>query len=315
MPLVNRDGVPYTGADAFKFLQMLRNGGFKTDQPSHKFSTTFGPKILKEPGQKGLKDPGSQKSIVDVLKQKHELSTNIGESYREHNRKDGSKDALFDLGRYAAFKSGAVFIGPDLKGLDGVVRKVMNFKPGKERGYEGNYALMKDEVRITLAADSQKVYNEACDVMRAVCNAANGLSFIKDKSRDHTKDPCGYSDTNMVVRLPNGEPGEVQINVRAILFGKMSEKDYVEQLGGDKADYMQLKMRYGIEGGLGHLFYEIYDRYCVGTPEGALAARLSTRYYAILRSYPNINLLDRQKLIEEIKAYKQLDKVKDYFKH
>ena len=41
-----------------------------------------------------------------------------------------------------------------------------------------------------------------------------------------------------------------------------------------------------IEGGLGHGFYEVFDRVSKGRPNGELAASLSKRYYGILRTHP-----------------------------
>ena len=289
--LLNTNGVPYTDADAGRFLQMIADGAYDAVAPTAKFTTTHG------------MQSGPQKSIEEVLKQKLELSTNIKKSYDEHKRANGTQDALFELGRFVAFKTGAGFVPGTLKGWDGVIRKTMDFDEG---GYKGNYQKMKDEVRMTLVGENAGMYKDICLYMRMFCKPRNKMSFIKDSPRDPNVDPCGYSDTNMVVELPNKQPGEVQVNNRAVLYGKMGKESFCRDLGVRNDEYMMLGAKYGIEGGLGHAFYEIYGRVSKGRPNGDKAAALSKRYYGILRSYPVINVADRIKLVEEIKEFKKV---------
>ncbi len=66
------------------------------------------------------------------------------------------------------------------------------------------------------------------------------------------------------------------------MFGKMTKGDFCRDLGVTEDAYHQLFMQYGIEGGLGHIFYEIYRVDKTG-PNGLEAARLSTLYYSLLR--------------------------------
>lgn len=76
------------------------------------------------------------------------------------------------------------------------------------------------------------------------------------------------------MKLPNGQLGEVQVNNRPVLYGKMSKKDFC-------------KASYGIEGGLGHSLYEIWQKNFEG--RGKTAADLAKRYYGTLRSFPRTN--------------------------
>ena len=313
--LLNYYGGPYTGSDAIRFLKMLREGAFNTMGPA-------GPRDAGKPttghGMKPLKPGEQQMSLQQVVAQKLALSTAIKTSFDQHKRKHGTQDALFELGRYVAHKTGAIFVPGPLKSYARVMEKVLDFaikeENGKqERGYEGNYGKVKDEVRLTLVGDDMNTYAAACDVMRTVCNAGNGLSFIKNTTRDPALDPCGYSDTNMVVKLPNGQPGEVQVNNRAVLYGKMSKKDFCNNLGVPENDYAMLEASYGIEGGLGHALYEIWQK--DKGPRGKLAADLAKRYYGTLRSFPRVDGAARTTLVGELSQFSAAKENAIFFAH
>ncbi len=304
-------GKPYTHADAVWFIEMLSFGAF--DNPSHK------PKAWSGAGQKAIPEGGHQKRLVAVLRQKKELSDAIKRSFDEHKRAGGTMDALFELGRYVAFTSGTIFVPGPLKTMSRLMGKLMDFsgemKDGKhERGYEGDYSRVKDEVRLTLVGIDSTKYMIACDVMKSiVSNPAYGMSFIKNVTKDPALDDCGYSDTNMVIKLPNGEPGEVQVNSKAVLFGKMSKREFCQQIGVSGGDYWILGKKYGVEGGLGHPLYEIFREN--QTERGRLAASLSKRYYNVLRAFPHGDAEDRKKLVGELAAFRKAKENARYFAH
>lgn len=311
--LLNMLGKPYTDADAARYLEMLSRGAYLNPDHKQKSSSTFGLTAVPEDGH--------QKRLTQVLRQKIELSNSIKKSYDEHKRSGGSKDALFELGRYVAYQTGASFVPGPLKGLDGVIRKVMDFTTKRDpatgaildKGYQGNYAGMKDEVRMTLVADDKNTYTKACiKVKEVVDGVGSGMMMMKNNPRNPDDDPCGYSDTNMVVRLPNGEPGEIQVNQRAIIYGKMADYAFREQLQVSHDEYMRLAMNYEIDGGMGHVFYEIY-RVAPESDNGTMAAKLSKRYYNVLRTYPLKAGSECRDLAHEINEFRALPEIERVF--
>lgn len=311
--LMNSDGKPYTGVDAVRFLTMLREGAYNPMGPVGKGGWS------KPTTSHGMTPVGDkQMSVKDVVARQVLLRAAIKNSYDEHTRKLGTQDALFDLARYVAFKSGAVFVPGPMKTFERMLEKVMDYKVKvvngkKERGYEGDYGKVKDEVRCTLVGDDAATYAAACDVMRAVCHAGNGLSFIKNNTRDPNLDPCGYSDTNIVVKLPNGQPGEVQINNRAVLYGKMAKQKFIYEVGVPEREYAMLEAGYGIEGGLGHALYEIWQKNFAGTSQRA--GELGKRYYGLLRAYPRVDPGARAQLVRDLDEFKAKPELAGFFTH
>jgi hypothetical protein len=140
--------------------------------------------------------------------------------------------------------------------------------------------------------------------IEAVCVPSNGLTLIKNEEAlpgapgNRPKDnPCGYSGLNLVVRLSvggesgmtgwnfpaltSGWPGEIQANIPAMMYGKMSEKNLCSIF--DQEGYDSLKSELDIEGGISHVFYEIWREDRTG-PNGLAAAALGGRYHDYLRN-------------------------------
>jgi hypothetical protein len=108
------------------------------------------------------------------------------------------------------------------------------------------------------------------------------MSLKKNDVLIADRNPCGYSGATIVAVLPNKRFGEVQVNVRSLMYGKMSQGDFCRDLRVSTDAYARLRTRYGVEGGLGHAFYEVW-RVDKQGPNGLEAARLSTLYYSLLR--------------------------------
>jgi hypothetical protein len=141
--------------------------------------------------------------------------------------------------------------------------------------------------------------------------ALNGkmrVSFKKEAETIAEKDDCGYSGTNLVINLPNGEYGEVQINVPTIMYGKMAQKDYMAQLRETPDGYEKLKSEYGLPGGYGHVLYELY-RVGKGSPRSIAAASLSKEYYGLLRLAPNAPRQACQEWKDAVNAFRRSDPV------
>lgn len=155
------------------------------------------------------------------------------------------------------------------------------FKVNKD--YGGDWYELKDVVRMTLVARNETELQCARAAIEKICRASNGMGVIKNSTTTADKDPCGYSGLNLVVRLKNGYLGEIQVNFPEILYVKMSEASFRRNLGDN--EYLRIKTLYGIEGGLGHLLYEVY-RVAPLSDNGKYAALLSKDYYAFFRGAP-----------------------------
>src|SRR5262245_5754766 len=162
------------------------------------------------------------------------------------------------------------------------------YGPIKERGrgiekvmgeYGGEWHELKDVVRMTIIAPTMKELRDAQANIRELCTIQYKMSIIKDTEIFANVHPCGYSGLIIVVRLPNGRPGEIQVNIPEIIYGKEKEKIARPGLG---SKYFEIKGKFMLEGGYHHILYEIYR----AAPFGAIgkeAAKVSKMYLDYLR--------------------------------
>lgn len=221
---------------------------------------------------------------------------------------EASNDALEAVA--AQIKNGLdckIAHGP-LKTLESASRKVAD-------DYNGDWYDLKDAVRVTVIAtnngqltgvDPAALVNVKQKVL-SVCVPSNGLSLIKNaEAVPGTADnPCGYSGLNFVVRLggdgdTGGWPGEIQANIPAIMYGKMSQDDLCKIFRQD--GYDSIKAELAIEGGISHVFYEAW-RVNRTNDLGASAAALGTRYHDYLRN-SRTRGAGKAQLVEDIKKFR-----------
>ena len=100
-----------------------------------------------------------------------------------------------------------------------------------------------------------------------------------------------------------GRTAEIQVNTYDLLYGKMSQEDYVAMFG--PARWKECETRFGVEGGLGHLFYEDY-RVDKESERGKYIAHLSKRYYARTRGTHPKPTMGVDQLKEELVAYMEI---------
>lgn len=222
----------------------------------------------------------------------------------------GDSDAI--LGKIAEeIQSGEdcrISYGP-IKTLESASRKVTD-------DYGGDWYQVKDAVRVTVIATNhgQLTGVNPDDLaaigrkIRLVCVPSRGLSIIKDEETtvDSKNNECGYSGLNFAVRLTTGWPGEIQANIPAIMYGKMSQKDLCKLFG--QQGYDSVKSELDIEGGISHVFYEIWRVDKKGR-NGMVAAKLSRRYHDYLRD-PRGRQGDKGPLKAEIAAFKNANRAK-----
>jgi hypothetical protein len=261
---MNIKGNPYTILDADNFEKTLKN--FREVQTPHM-------------GTAGKGWAKLSTTVNDLVKLYDDGKANV---------EFGTQFWLLELGRYVAYHcKGQLSPGP-MKNFSGALAKLGLAQTGLERKehYQGEVSQLKDVFRLTLVGDSPEISRNITSKIQLTCSVHNGMSLAKLVIRDPKENKYGYSDINIVVILPNKRFGEIQINNRAILYGKMSEKSFCRNLNVTIDEYCMLNSNYGIPGGLGHFFMEIGERGSGSATIKERAANLSKKYYGYLRSYP-----------------------------
>jgi hypothetical protein len=208
---------------------------------------------------------------------------------------------------------GCVVLTAPIKGMERAEFKVAH-------DYGGHWLDLKDAARITLVAASEAQMQAILKAIRRKCTPANGYSMVKDVATLPHIEPCGYSGHNFVVRFGHrvpstarkpatpfkaltlsdedihaalaarsappelhvGRMGEIQVNTVAMMFGKMSQKQFIEKPGLGARVYHECRTQFGVDGGAAHTLYEIW-RKAPASGAGRAAAELSKRYYRRLR--------------------------------
>ncbi|MEM7211556.1 MAG: hypothetical protein AAF479_06620, partial [Pseudomonadota bacterium] len=122
--------------------------------------------------------------------------------------------------------------------------------------------------------------------------------IIRDFELQPKRSACGYSGVNFAIRLQNGQAGEIQVNIPEVMYGQLSP-DVFETILGEEV-VQKIRAAKGLDGGLGHPFYEIY-RVGKSSPVGKRAADLSTRYFDCLRNHSGVKA--RGELVDDIKNF------------
>ncbi len=102
-----------------------------------------------------------------------------------------------------------------------------------------------------------------------------------------------------------GRTAEIQVNSYDLLYGKMSKGDFEGMF--DATRWMTCFQRFGVQGGVGHLFYEDY-RVDKLSPRGQYIANLSKRYYRRMRGTDPRPLKGVDQLKNEVDDYVERSK-------
>lgn len=223
---------------------------------------------------------------------------------------DEANDELKQIGAAIAAKCRCkVMYGPP-KSQDSANRKLMS-DYSKGVVPEGDWHEMKDLVRLTFlgnnAVETAAIANEVkryCGVGTSDIVGGKGLSLIKKEETLPSSNACAYSGYNFVVRLRCGVPGEIQVNIPEVLYGKGPKDDFCNAAGQDSWD--RIRSRFQIESSLGHGLYEVWRKDKGASLNSRMAANLSRQYYDYLRSVPNIGVA--RPLQGELTAFKTKNK-------
>ena len=143
--------------------------------------------------------------------------------------------------------------------------------------------------------------------------AGKPLSLMKAEKVDlkDVKNPCGYSGWNFAVRLRNGSPCEIQLNIPEVLYGKGPKKEFCMVAG--QAEWDRISRRYQIESSLCHALYEIWRADKTGD-NGLEAAALCKKYLDYLRGEPNFFVArELQEKLTDFKTKNKSARNKDGF--
>lgn len=116
--------------------------------------------------------------------------------------------------------------------------------------------------------------------------AGASVSGARPNARPHTLTHIKMESHQIIAALDKSMPpfagrmGEIQVNTVPMMFGKMSRPSFLKNFGA--LAYLQHQGRFRVEGGAGHLLYEVY-RVAPNSAQGKAAAALSKRYYRRLR--------------------------------
>ncbi|SMF91203.1 hypothetical protein SAMN02982917_0152 [Azospirillum oryzae] len=184
-----------------------------------------------------------------------------------------SKAEIEQVGQSIAAKYRGVISAAPIKSEERASQKV-----GMD--YDGDWHSIKDLARMTIIVPTLADCRSVLVDLKRAFTASQGRGLIQVKEVGADADPCGYSSTTVFVRTSNGRPAEIQINVPEIIYAKQSEESVRRILGPVR--FMNIKMKYQLDGGLGHALYEIY-RVAPASSRGQSAAALSRSYYAFFR--------------------------------
>jgi hypothetical protein len=184
----------------------------------------------------------------------------------------GSKAEIDAVGAVIAKKYGGFVSTAGIKSEERAGVKVAS-------DYAGDWLSIKDLARMTLIVPQSDNLPHVLNDLKKEFSASKGRGVIDVKIVEADRDPCGYSSTTVFVRTSNGRPGEIQINTPPIIYAKQHQRSVVNSIGQD--NYLKVKMTYQLQGGLGHIFYEIYR---ANLPGAADAAELSRSYYQFFRN-------------------------------
>ncbi|MEM9060076.1 MAG: hypothetical protein AAGD13_06400 [Pseudomonadota bacterium] len=163
----------------------------------------------------------------------------------------------------------------------------------------GDWFEMRDTVRMTIIAPDMTRLRKVQATIRARAVPHQKLGIIRDFELLPKQSPCGYSGVNFAIRLQNGQAGEIQLNIPEVMYGQFAPDLFVSIVGQEASE--KIRAAKGLDGGLGHAFYEIY-RTGKSTPAGKQAADLSTRYFECLRSHSGAKA--QTELVNAIAAFR-----------
>lgn len=130
---------------------------------------------------------------------------------------------------------------------------------------------LKDTVRTTIVTSSQ---DEIESVIKLLESDSGNLKLLRVK-RQSTD--VGYTGVITNFELPNGVVCEIQVNTDRMIYAKESP-DVAKMVIGEK-EWKKIFKQTGLEGGLGHMYYEKIRVLPAGSDDRKALEKLSVEYY------------------------------------
>ena len=128
---------------------------------------------------------------------------------------------------------------------------------------------IKDAVRTTIIVPQQGIEN----VLAALSVSP---SFIRLK-RQRPENFMGYSGNIVNIMTSNGLTAEIQVNTAMMIYAKETPENAKRILGEKR--WNEIYKQTGVEGGLGHKYYEQWRLLDKGSEEARKIAEKSEKYY------------------------------------
>ena len=175
-----------------------------------------------------------------------------------------SGNEIQGLAESIASRHGATCTPINFKGAESIRRKVYS-----ERAKNPTFtpADLKDAVRTTIVASQT-------DIQEIISMLKDSGGFLRHKPQ---RTPLGYTGHIVNIRTKNGIIGEIQVNTARMIYAKEKTAD-ARRVIGDKL-WNQIYRETGLEGGLGHKFYETYRVLDTDCPEAKRILEQSREYY------------------------------------
>lgn len=158
----------------------------------------------------------------------------------------------------------------NLKSKQSILRKLKN-------ECNGDISQIKDAVRTTIILPKNKI--EKC-----IADLEKNTIFVRIRRQTPDK-YMGYSGTLTNIQTNQGILGEIQVNTEKMIYAKEKPTDAIRIIG--KKRWQQIRKETGLDGGLGHKYYEEYRVTPKTTPEGIKRRleleKLSNEYYKHFR--------------------------------
>lgn len=128
---------------------------------------------------------------------------------------------------------------------------------------------IKDTVRTTIIVPKSKIE----DVLQELSEYSG---FVRLK-RQRPESFMGYSGNIINIRTSNGMIAEIQVNTERMIYAKEKPKDAKKILGEKR--WNEIREQTGMEGGLGHKYYEEWREKDRASDEAQEIAQKSMEYY------------------------------------
>lgn len=144
---------------------------------------------------------------------------------------------------------------------------------------------LKDTVRTTIVTSSQEDIEKAIRALETDSGKLN-LLRVKRQSTD-----VGYTGVICNFELPNGVVCEIQINTAEMIYAKEAPEIAKMVIGEDV--WQKIFKRTGLEGGLGHKYYEEFRLLDATSSKAAEIANKSREYYSHFQSSNIVNAVSK----------------------